>query len=42
MTSDLDVELEPYEKVIGNLDFSTPVGSSADPVDSYALIPHVP
>ena len=27
MESDLDVELEPYEEVIGNLDFSTPVGS---------------
>ena len=25
MESDLDVELEPYEEVIGNLDFSTPV-----------------
>jgi len=27
MESDLDVKLEPYEEVIGNLDFSTPVGS---------------
>ena len=25
--SNLDVELEPYEEVIGNLDFSTPVES---------------
>jgi len=27
MASDLDVEFQPYEEVIGNLDFSTPVGS---------------
>jgi len=25
MASDLDVELEPFEEVVGNLDFSTPV-----------------
>jgi len=27
MASELDVELEQYEKVVGNLNFSTPVGS---------------
>jgi len=30
MASDhLDIELEPYEEVIDNLDFSTPVGSKS-------------
>jgi len=29
MASDLDVELEPYEEVIGNLYFSTPVQSTS-------------
>ena len=29
MASDLDIELEPYEEVIGSLDFSTPVGSKS-------------
>jgi len=32
MASELDVELEQYEEVVGNLNFSTPIGSrSASP-----------
>ena len=38
MASDLDVELEEYEEVVGDLNFSTPVESrSASPYQRSAL-----
>ena len=38
MASELDVELEEYEEVLGDLNFSTPVGSrSASPYQRSAL-----
>ena len=43
MTSELDVELEQYEEVVGDLNFSTPVESrSASPYQRSALTFHEP
>ena len=40
MAGELDVELEQYEKVVGNLNFSTPVGSrSAYGTSEYGEMP---
>ena len=39
MASELDVELEPYEEVVGNLNFSTPVGSrTASPYQRFRKV----
>jgi len=38
MASELDFELEQYEEVVGNVNFSTPVGSrSASPYQRSSL-----